>query len=116
MAHLDTLAASTLPCAALTAWYSLVARGSLTKDQTVLVLGTGGVSIFALQIAKHLGARVVVTSSSDDKLSRAKGSGPTKESITRHTRNGPNRFGVGQAVAAWITWLKSVARERSNNR
>lgn len=74
-AHLDTLAASTLPCAALTAWYSLIARGGLTKDQMVLVLGTGGVSVFALQIAKHVGARVVVTSSSNDKLMRARSLG-----------------------------------------
>ena len=74
-AHLDTLAASTLPCAALTAWYSLVVRGGLTHGQTVLVLGTGGVSIFALQMAKSLGARVIITSSSDAKLERARALG-----------------------------------------
>lgn len=73
--HLDTLAAATLPCAALTAWFSLVARGGLSRDQTVLVLGTGGVSIFALQIAKSLGAKVIVTSSSDEKLARARSLG-----------------------------------------
>lgn len=74
-AHLDNVAASALPCAALTAWYSLVSRGGLTKDQTVLVLGTGGVSIFALQIAKRFGARVIITSSSDEKLNRARALG-----------------------------------------
>jgi len=63
--------ASTLPCAALTAWYSLVVRGNLARGSTVLVLGTGGVSIFALQIASAHGAKVVVTSSSDSKLVRA---------------------------------------------
>jgi NADPH:quinone reductase-like Zn-dependent oxidoreductase len=73
--HLHLLAASTLPCAALTAWVSLVSRGGLTRGQTVLVLGTGGVSIFALQIAKSMGARVMVTSSSDIKLERAKALG-----------------------------------------
>jgi NADPH:quinone reductase-like Zn-dependent oxidoreductase len=73
--HMKTLEASTLPCAALTAWYSLVSRGGLRQGQTVLVLGTGGVSIFALQIAKRMGARVVITSSDDRKLERARSLG-----------------------------------------
>ena len=63
--------ASTLPCAALTAWYSLVVRGNLAYGSTVLVLGTGGVSVFALQVAHAHGAKVFVTSSSDSKLIRA---------------------------------------------
>jgi NADPH:quinone reductase-like Zn-dependent oxidoreductase len=69
--------ASTLPCAALTAWYSIIVRGGLSSGQTVLVLGTGGVSIFALQIAHAYGAKVVVTSSSDSKLIRAQRIGAT---------------------------------------
>lgn len=64
--------AATLPCAALTAWNALVERGNLHSGQTVLILGTGGVSLFALQIAKAQGARVIITSSSDEKLSRAR--------------------------------------------
>lgn len=64
--------AATLPCSALTAWNALVEKGHLCAGQTVLVLGTGGVSLFALQIAKAHGARVIVTSSSDEKLSRAR--------------------------------------------
>ena len=60
--------AATLPCAGVTAWHALVVSGRLQAGQTVLLLGTGGVSIFALQIAKAMGARVVVTSSSDEKL------------------------------------------------
>jgi len=64
--------AACLPCAALTAWYALVERGQLKKDDTVLTLGTGGVSIFALQIAQAFGAKVITTSSSDDKLTRAR--------------------------------------------
>jgi len=64
--------AATLPCAALTAWSALVEQGSVAAGDTVLVLGTGGVSIFALQIARILGARVIVTSSSDAKLERAR--------------------------------------------
>jgi NADPH:quinone reductase-like Zn-dependent oxidoreductase len=64
--------AATLPCAAVTAWRGLVVEGDLRPGQTVLVQGTGGVSIFALQFAKLAGARVIVTSSSDEKLERAR--------------------------------------------
>jgi NADPH:quinone reductase-like Zn-dependent oxidoreductase len=67
--------AATLPCAALTAWRALVVEGGLKAGQTVLVQGTGGVSIFALQFAGMLGAKVIVTSSSDAKLQRAKALG-----------------------------------------
>lgn len=64
--------AATLPCAALTAWNALMDLGSLKAGDRVLVLGTGGVSIFALQIAHMMGAEVIATSSSDAKLERAK--------------------------------------------
>ncbi|MFN0218414.1 MAG: zinc-dependent alcohol dehydrogenase family protein [Hyphomicrobium sp.] len=60
--------AATLPCAAVTAWNALVALGNLAAGDTVLVQGTGGVSIFALQFAGMIGARVIATSSSDAKL------------------------------------------------
>jgi len=70
--YLEPVEAATLPCAALTAWSALVTHGGIGKDDTVLVMGTGGVSIFALQIAGSLGARVVVTSSSDTKLESAR--------------------------------------------
>jgi NADPH:quinone reductase-like Zn-dependent oxidoreductase len=69
---LDDMQASTLPVAGLTAWSALVGYGHLHAGQTVLVQGTGGVSLFALQIAVAHGASVIVTSSSDDKLERAK--------------------------------------------
>jgi NADPH:quinone reductase-like Zn-dependent oxidoreductase len=59
----------------LTAWHALVAKGQLQAGQTVLCLGTGGVSIFALQFAKAHGARVIITSSSDEKLERARALG-----------------------------------------
>lgn len=62
--------ASTLPCAAVTAWNSVVRVGAVKAGDTILTLGTGGVSVFALQIAKLHGARVVATSSSDEKLTR----------------------------------------------
>ncbi len=71
-AHLSLAEAATLPIAALTAWSALVTEGKLARGQTMLTLGTGGVSIFALQIAKAIGARCIITSSSDQKLMRAK--------------------------------------------
>lgn len=67
--------AACLPCAALTAWNALVEQGGLKAGDTVLLLGTGGVSIFALQIATLHGARAIVTSSSDAKLARARDMG-----------------------------------------
>ncbi|TWU08452.1 zinc-dependent alcohol dehydrogenase family protein [Stieleria varia] len=63
--------AATLPCAAVTAWQSLT-LGGLQAGQCVLMLGTGGVSIFALQFAKAFGARTIITSSSDEKLEHAR--------------------------------------------
>ena len=74
-AHLDHAEAATLPCAALTAWHALVERGGLKAGDTVLLLGTGGVSIFALQFCTLMGARAIVTSKSDDKLARARAMG-----------------------------------------
>lgn len=59
--------ASTLPIAALTAWYSLITYGNLQAEETVVIQGTGGVSIFGIQIAHSLGARVIATTSSDEK-------------------------------------------------
>ncbi|XEI33906.1 NAD(P)-dependent alcohol dehydrogenase [Aeromonas veronii] len=64
--------AATITTAGLTAWRALVVDGQLRAGASVLVLGTGGVSIAALQIAKAMGARVIVTSSSDEKLVRAR--------------------------------------------
>ncbi|MFG0262045.1 MAG: NAD(P)-dependent alcohol dehydrogenase, partial [Novipirellula sp. JB048] len=69
--HLDYRQASTLPCAAVTAYHALAAAGTTAGD-VVLMLGTGGVSIFALQLSKALGARTIITSSSDEKLQQAK--------------------------------------------
>lgn len=67
--------ASTLPIAALTAWYALMDVGNLQAGQSVLVQGTGGVSIFAAQIAIAHGARVIATSSSDSNLAKVKALG-----------------------------------------
>ncbi len=67
--------AATLPCAAVTVWNSLVVFGKVKAGETVLTLGTGGVSVFALQLAKLHGARVIATSSSDEKLERVRAMG-----------------------------------------
>ena len=73
-AHLSSVQAATLPIAALTAWQTLE-LAQVTTGQTILLLGTGGVSLFALQFARLRGARAIVLSSSDDKLDRAKALG-----------------------------------------
>ncbi len=68
--HLSDEEAATLPCAALTAWSALVTQGGVKAGDVVLTLGTGGVSIFALQLARLLGARVIATTSSQAKAQR----------------------------------------------
>lgn len=70
--YLSFAEAATLPCAAVTAWSALHRTGPLPSGSTVLIQGTGGVSIFALQLAKAMGMRVLGTSSSDEKLERAR--------------------------------------------
>ena len=67
--------AATLPCAALTAWRGLVEEGQMKAGDSVLIEGSGGMSIFGLQLAKAAGARVYATSSSDEKLARLKALG-----------------------------------------
>jgi NADPH:quinone reductase-like Zn-dependent oxidoreductase len=74
-AHMTDLEAATLPCAGHTAWYAMMEEGALQAGQTVLVQGTGGVALLGLQMAKAAGARVVITSSSDEKLERARALG-----------------------------------------
>ena len=73
--HLSDAEAAALPCAGLTAWSAVVKLGQIKPGQTVLVQGTGGVSLFALQFAKMNGARVIATSSSDAKIARLKDMG-----------------------------------------
>jgi len=87
--------AATLTTAGLTAWRALVGDGLLKAGDTVLALGTGGVSIFALQIAKAMGAVVLVTSSSDEKLERARRLGAD------HTINYKSTPEWGKAVQRW---------------
>lgn len=70
--HLGFEEAATLPCAAVTAWHALITEGRIQPGDNVLVQGTGGVSLFALQFARLAGARVLITSSSNEKLERAR--------------------------------------------
>jgi NADPH:quinone reductase-like Zn-dependent oxidoreductase len=87
--------AATLTTAGLTAWRALVGDGHLKAGDTVLILGTGGVSMFALQFAKAMGATVVLTSSSDEKLARA------REFGADHTINYKDVPEWGDAVLRW---------------
>lgn len=108
-AHLSSLQAATLPIAALTAWQALE-LANITSGQSVLVLGTGGVSLFALQFAKLRGARVIVLSSSDEKLERAKTLGadvginylshPTWSPLVREATGGRGVDAVIETVGA----------------
>src|ERR1700723_4237256 len=79
--------AASLPCAGLTAWSAVVKLGAVKPGQTVLVQGTGGVSLFALQFAKMCGARVIATSSSDAKIDQLKKLGAD---LTPNYRNPPD--------------------------
>ena len=83
-AHLDDIEAASLPAAAVTAWRALVTEGRSRPGDKVLVQGTGGVSLFALQFAKMLGAHVIIISSSDEKLARARAMG-ADETINYNT-------------------------------
>lgn len=83
-AHLSDEEAATLPCAAVTAWNALVTSGGIKAGDTVLIQGTGGVSLFALQFARLMGAAVLATSSSDAKLARVMQMG-TRDGINYKT-------------------------------
>lgn len=95
---LSDIEASTLPCAGLTAWFALVEQGQLKAGDSVLVQGTGGVALFALQIAKAQGATVYVTSSSDAKLDRAKALGAD--------------FVINRHQGDWVEQALSLSRGR----
>lgn len=69
--YLTDVEAATLPCAALTAWHAVSRAGTLDPKRTLLVQGTGGVSLFALQFAKAAGASIITTSKSEEKLETA---------------------------------------------
>ena len=87
--------AATLPIAALTAWHAVAVRSQVARGDTVLIHGTGGVALFALQLAVALGARVAITSSSDAKLARA---------VTLGAEIGVNSRTGGDIVPAILRW------------
>lgn len=91
----DAVEAATITTAGLTAWRALVVDGKLKAGDSVLLLGTGGVSIWALQLAKLMGATVAITSSSDEKLQRAKDMGAD---FTLNYRSRPD---WGAAIRGW---------------
>ncbi len=91
--------AATLPCAAVTAWNGLVTRGRMQPGDNVLILGTGGVSIFGVQFAAAAGARPIVTSSSDEKLARAKTLGAA---VTINYRAIPEWSGAVRAATGGV--------------
>ncbi len=93
--HLTDEEAACLPCAGVTAWRALVTEGGVKPGDRVLTLGTGGVSLFALQVATALGAHVAVASSSDAKLERARGLGAV---LGLNYRDDP---AWGRTIAAW---------------
>lgn len=89
---LSFVEAATLPCAAVTAWNGVAEQGGLRPGDTAVVLGTGGVALFAMQFARVQGARVVVTSSSDEKLDRARSLGAAEGVNYRTTPDWPTRI------------------------
>jgi NADPH:quinone reductase-like Zn-dependent oxidoreductase len=74
-AHLSLEEGATLPCAAVTVWHAMMEHAKLKAGDTILLQGTGGVSIFGLQFAKAMGIRAILISSSDEKIGRAKALG-----------------------------------------
>ena len=102
-AHLSDVEAATLPCAGVTAWNAVVRRAAVKPGETVLVQGTGGVSLFALQFARLAGARVIVTSSSDEKVARPRARRVGRDQLPRDARLGPPRRWSSRTVAASIT-------------
>lgn len=89
--HLTYEEASTLPCAALTAWNALIESGRLRAGETVLTLGSGGVSVFAIQIAKIMGARVIATTGSHEKAGRLRDLGADDVINYRENENWDDR-------------------------
>lgn len=117
--------ASTLPCAGVTAWNALVVNGKLKPGETLLVLGTGGVALFALQLAKKTGAMVILLSGSDEKLEKARDMGadvlvnykknPDWEKIVQMKTNGQG-VDLVLELGGVGTLAKSMAVAKMNGR
>jgi NADPH:quinone reductase-like Zn-dependent oxidoreductase len=124
-AHLSYEEAATLPCAAVTAWSALCGYGVLLPGQTVLVQGSGGVSLFALQFAKRFGARVIATTSSPAKAAplRALGADAVIDTSATpdwaaelHTLTGGEGADVIVDIAGGAALKNSVRAGRENGR
>jgi NADPH:quinone reductase-like Zn-dependent oxidoreductase len=98
----DAVEAATITTGGLTAWRALVVNGKLKPGDTVLQLGTGGVSIWALQIARLMGAKVAITSSSGEKLERAQRWVPISSSTIASMRIGAALCAIGPAAGVLI--------------
>jgi len=112
----DAVEAATITTAGLTAWRALVVDGKLKAGDTVLLLGTGGVSIWALQIARLMGASVAITSSSGEKLERARDRGATFCVNYREQEGWAGWCASGPAAAVSIMLSRSAARARWRSR
>ena len=119
--HLDGVQAAALPCAAVTAWHAVVTEGRVKAGDVVLVQGTGGVSLFALLFAKMHGARVLATSSSDEKLERVRAMGAdhvvnykTKPDWHKVAREITGSLGVDLVVEVAGTLDASIRAVRTN--
>lgn len=110
-AYLGWEEAATLPCAGVTAWNALVTRGHTRRGDFVLLQGTGGVSILGLQIARALGAQPVITSSSDEKLARARALGAAATVNYRTTPDWENAVRAATAGAGVQQALEVGGRE-----
>jgi NADPH:quinone reductase-like Zn-dependent oxidoreductase len=124
-AHLTDEEAATLPCAAVTAWSAVVEQGEVRPGDTVLVLGTGGVSLFALQFARIAGARVIATTSRDERRDRLRELGAWETINYKTTPDWPKRVkeltgGIGAdhvvEVGGGETFNKSVRSVRVGGR
>jgi NADPH:quinone reductase-like Zn-dependent oxidoreductase len=124
-AHLTDEEAATLPCAAVTAWSALVEQGEVRPGDTVLVLGTGGVSLFTLQFARLAGARVIATTSRDERRDRLRELGAWETINYKTTPDWPKRVkeltgGIGAdhvvEVGGGETFNKSVRSVRVGGR
>ena len=111
----DRARAATLPCAALTAWNAVVETGRTKAGDTVLVQGTGGVSLFALQFARMHGARVVATSGSAEKRARAEALGADHVIDYREDAQWGRAARAAARAGASTWWSKWAARARSNS-
>ena len=106
-AHLSLEEGATLPCAGVTVWNAITEHAKLIAGQTVLLQGTGGVSIFGLQLARMMGIQVIITSSSDDKLARAKTLG-ANHSINYKTTPDWEKAAVGLTAGRGVDHVVEV--------